>query len=96
MEWWVWIIRWSLFSVRYSTLYQVYHKKHETLPTNPSVHIYINKINSRLVFQMKDGYKPDLLTLETMKLFGSTKKLIGKTKSGENVPSLEVVEVSLM
>ena len=30
---------------------------------------------------------------ETMKLFGSTKKLIDKTKNGENVLSLEVVEV---
>ena len=28
-----------------------------------------------------------------MKLFGSTEKLIDKTKNGENVPSLEVVEV---
>ena len=28
-----------------------------------------------------------------MKLFGSTKKLIYKTKNGENVPSREVVEV---
>ena len=27
-----------------------------------------------------------------MKLFGSTKKLIDKTKNGENMPSLEVVE----
>ena len=33
---------------------------------------------------------------ETMKLFGSTKKLIDKTKSGEKVPSLEVVEVVLV
>ena len=31
-----------------------------------------------------------------MKLFGSTKKLIGKTKNGENVPSLEVVETVLV
>ena len=31
-----------------------------------------------------------------MKLFGSTKKLIDKTKSGENVPSLEVFEVVLI
>ena len=30
---------------------------------------------------------------ETMKLFGSTKKLKDKTKNGENVLSLEVVEV---
>ena len=30
-----------------------------------------------------------------MKLFGSTKKLIDKIKNGENLPSLEVVEVVL-
>ena len=33
---------------------------------------------------------------ETMKLFGSTKKLIDKTKNGEKVLSLEVVEVVLV
>ena len=33
---------------------------------------------------------------ETMKLFGSTKKLIDKTKSRKNVPSLEIVEVVLV
>ena len=31
-----------------------------------------------------------------MKLLGSTKKLIDKTKNRENVPSLEVVEVVLV
>ena len=31
--------------------------------------------------------------LETMKLFGSTKKIINKTKNGEKVRSLEVVEI---
>ena len=31
-----------------------------------------------------------------MKLFGNTKKLINKTKTGENVPSLEVTEVVLV
>ena len=31
-----------------------------------------------------------------MKLFGNTKRLIDKTKNGENVPSLEVVEVVLV
>ena len=45
---------------------------------------------------MKNGYKLELQTLETMKLFGSTKKLIHKTKNGENVPSLEVVKVILV
>ena len=33
---------------------------------------------------------------EAMKLSGSTKKLIDKTKNGENVPSLEVFEVVLV
>ena len=31
-----------------------------------------------------------------MKLFGSTTKLIDKTKNGEKVPSLEVIEVVLV
>ena len=45
------------------------------------------------MFKIKDGYKPVLQTPETMKLFSFTKKLIDKTKNGENVPSLEVAEV---
>ena len=60
-------------------------KIHETLPTNPSIHIYINRINDILVFEVKDGYRLDLQTHETMKLFGSTKRLLDKTKNGENV-----------
>ena len=39
-----------------------------------------------------DGYKLELQTPETMKLFGSTKKPIDKTKNRENVPRLDVVE----
>ena len=31
-----------------------------------------------------------------MKLLGNTKKLIDKTKNGENVPGLEVVQVVLV
>ena len=49
-------------------------KKYETLPTNAPIHIYINKINNRLVFKRKDGYQLELKTLEAMKLFSSTKK----------------------
>ena len=48
-------------------------KKHETFPTNPPIHIYINRINNRLVLKIKDGYKLKLQTPETMKLFSSTK-----------------------
>ena len=71
-------------------------KKHETLTTIPPIHVYINRINNRLVFKIKDGYKLELQTPETMKLFDSTIKLIEKTKNGEKVPSLEVVEVVLV
>ena len=45
---------------------------------------------------MKDGYKLEKQTHETMKLFGSTRKLIDKTKNGENVPTLQVVKVVLV
>ena len=48
------------------------------------------------MFRIKDGYKLELQTPETKKLLGSTKKLIDKTKNGENVPSLEVVEAVLV
>ena len=48
-------------------------KKHKTLPTNPPIHIYLNRINNRLVFKIKGGYKLGLQISETMKVFGSTK-----------------------
>ena len=48
------------------------------------------------MFKIKDGYNLELQTSETMNLFGSTKKLIARTKNGENFPSLEVVEVVLL
>ena len=68
-------------------------KKHETLTENPSIHIYPNKIKDRIVFKIKNGYKLELLTPETMKLLGSTKKVVDKDKNGENVRKLEIVEV---
>ena len=37
-----------------------------------------------------------MLTLETMKLLGSTKGNVDKDKNGENVPKLEYVEVVLV
>ena len=48
------------------------------------------------MFKIKDGYKLELQTPETVKLFDSTKKLIDKTKNGEKVPSFEVVEKVLV
>ena len=71
-------------------------KKHETLTENPSIQIYPNKIKNRIVFKIKTGYKLELLTSETMKLLGSTKKATDKNKNGEDVPKLESVEVVLV
>ena len=71
-------------------------RKHETLTKITPIHVYINRINNRLVFKIKEGYKVELQTPETMKLFGSTKKVTDKTKNGEKVTSLEVVEVVLV
>ena len=73
-------------------------KRHEILTAIPPIHVYINRINNRSVFIIKDGYKLQLQTPETMKLFGNKKKdkLIDKIKNGENVPSLEVVVVVLV
>ena len=62
-------------------------KKHEALIENPSIQIYPNKITNRIVFRIKTGYKLELLTPETMKLLGSTKKVVDKDKNGENVPN---------
>ena len=67
-------------------------KKHETLP----IQIYPNKIKNRIVFKIKTGYKLELLTPETMRLLGSTKKDVDSDKNSENVPKLESAEVVLV
>ena len=71
-------------------------KKHEALTENPQIQIYPNKIINRIVFKIKTGYKLELLSPETMKLLGSTKKVVDKDKNGKNVPKLESVEVILV
>ena len=48
-----------------------------------------------MTFKIKDGYSLELLTLEIIKLLGSTKNKITKDKIGENVPHLEITEVVL-
>ena len=66
------------------------------MSTNPLTPIYINRINNRLVFKLNDRYNLELQTPETMKIFGSTKKIRDKTNNRENVPTLVVVEVVLV
>ena len=63
---------------------------------NPSIKIYVNKIENRITFKIKNGYYLELLTPEIMKLLGSAESKITKDKNGENVPHLEITEVVLV
>ena len=71
-------------------------KKHGENVDKPSVQIYVNKIENRITFKIKNGYTLELLTLETMKLLGSTESKITKDKNGENVPHLEITKIVLV
>ena len=71
-------------------------KKYSESVDNPSIRIYVNKIENRITFKIKKGYYLELLTPETIKLLGSANSKITKDKNGENVPHLEIVEVVLV
>ena len=47
-------------------------KKHSESVDNPSIRIYVNKIENRITIKIKNGYYLELLTPETIKLLGST------------------------
>ena len=71
-------------------------EKHVEDTDEPWVQIYVNKIENRITFKIKDGYTLELLTPETMKLLGSIKNKITEDKNGENAPHLEITEVVLV
>ena len=74
--------------------FQYIFKKYD--PDNPPVQIYVNKIKNRILFKIKTAYKLEILSPETMRLLGSSKKDIDQGKDGEMVPKLEAVEVVLV
>ena len=47
----------------------MYFKKYKAVTDNPSIMIYVYKLENRITFKIKTGYYLELLTLET-----STKK----------------------
>ena len=71
-------------------------KKHEALNEDLLIKIYPNKIKNRIVFKIRTRYQLELVTPETMKLLGSTKKDVDANKNEEIVPKLESVEVVLV
>ena len=70
-------------------------KKHGDID-KPSVEIYVNKIENKVTFKIKNGYRLELLTSETMKSLGCSKYGIIKEENGENVPHLKITEVILV
>ena len=82
--------------MRFQDYFEYILKKHGESEDKRSVQIYVNKIENRVTFKIKNGYSLELLTPETMKLLGSTKNKITKGKNGENVPHLEITEVILV
>ena len=76
--------------------YIIIIKNHKKLPFNPAFLIYINKMDDRVMFIIKNAYQPELQTPETIILFVSTQKLTGKTKTCDDVPSHRVFEVVLV
>ena len=71
-------------------------KKHGENTDKPSIQMFVNKIENRITFKIKDGYSLEPLTKEMTKLFGSAENKINKDKNGENVPHFEITEVVLV
>ena len=76
--------------------FQCIIKKHETIADVSPVLIYVNKINNRIVFKIKSGYKLELLSKETMRLLGSSAVTTDGDKNSKLVPKLESVDLVLV
>ena len=85
-------IQYQIFKIILSIFFTNYSENVD----NPSIKIYVNKIENRVTFKVKKRNYQELLTPETMKLLGSTETKITKGKNGENVPHLETVELVLI
>ena len=87
MELWIWFAWWIIH------IFWIHFKN--TIADNLPVQIYTNEIKNRCFFK-KGGYKLELLSLETMKLLGSTKNDLDQDKNGEYVPKWKSVDVALV
>ena len=71
-------------------------EKHSENIDIPSIRIYVNKIENRITFKIKNGYYLEHLTPETMNILESTESKITKDTNGKNVPHLEIAELALV
>ena len=58
--------------------------------------MHINKIENKITFKIKTAYYLELLTPETMKLFGNTRSKITTGENGENKHDPESTKVVLV
>ena len=85
-----------IFCIRCSRLFWVYFKKNNESVDNPSLTIWVCKIENRITIKVKRGYYFELLTPETMKLFGSTENKTTKDKNVQNIQHFPITEVVLV
>ena len=65
-------------------------KSMEKIIDNPSAKIYVNKIENRITFKVKNGCSLGLLTPETVKSLGRIENKITKDKDGEKYHILKL------
>ena len=78
--------------ILYQEHFEYVIKKHDLIADNLPILIYVRKIKNRFLFQMKTGYKLELLSEETMRLLESTEQDIDKDKNDENLTKLELLK----
>ena len=89
---------WNYLMELYSTsdiqnYFEYISKQHAEKTINPSIRIYVDQIENRIMFKVQTGYYLKLSTPETMKLLGSITSKIMKDENDEYVPYLEITEV---
>ena len=72
------------YQMDHSLYFEYIIKKHKVLTDYRPIRIYVNKIENKILFKIKTGFFLTLLTLETMKLCGTTKNKITKDENGGN------------
>ena len=84
-------IQYQIFKI----ILSIFLKNSESVD-DPPIEIFASRNENSITFKIKNGYYLELLTLETMKLLGSTESKITREKNGENVPHLEVIELVII
>ena len=57
----------------FKIIFSIFKGKHGEDIDKPSIQIYVNKIENRVTFRIKNGYSLELLTPETMKFLEALK-----------------------